>query len=636
MQNEDLNRLRQKEANLTSEELKQRKLYLKQLQKGRLQGPTIGYASIDRPWLKYYRDDIVLADLPEMLMYDYLYECNKNNLDDIALNFNTKITYREMFKKIDEAEKMFINMGVKQGDAVSLGMPFIPETIYSIYALNKIGAIANMCDPRVPADKFKNYVNGVESKILITLDIVCPKVEKFIDDTSLEKVICMPATNSVPKGKVFIKNVIDRLKGEKKPVIPNDNRYVLWNDEIEKSKNVKIDKNNNYKKDAPAIIVYTSGTSGEPKGAILSNDAFNGISFAQPESIVNVERGDKFLLIMPPFIAYGLAIGMHGQLCTGQELVMVPNFNIDNSKKMMGDLVKKHKPQTIMGVPTFVRDLVEHPKMKKADLSFLKNFIVGGDSISKESEDLGNTFLKEHNSKASICKGWGMTEGNSCFTYTKNQSSNVLGSVGIPSFINNVRVLKNTTNEVIENIDDYEEATYNESGEIYIQTPTKMINYLNNPERDKEVFYNSTDGKTWIRSQDIASVNEDGVVFIEGRMKRIIVRPDGHNVSPFAIENIINKDERVKCCAVVGRPALEYNEGSWPVAYIELVEEYKNKGVEQEIINLLDLKLKEELPPRDIANFYEFIDKMPLTGIGKVDFRALQDAENSKRETKRI
>ena len=136
METVDLNKLREKEANLTQEELKKRNLYLKQLQDGRLQGPVTGYASIDRPWLKHYDDKMILKDLPEMLMVDYLYECNKDHLDDVALNFNTKITYRKMFEEIEKTRKMFVKMGVKQGDVVSLGMPFLPETIYAIYALN--------------------------------------------------------------------------------------------------------------------------------------------------------------------------------------------------------------------------------------------------------------------------------------------------------------------------------------------------------------------------------------------------------------------------------------------------------------------------------------------------------------------
>lgn len=635
MKKMDLKELRARLAQLNDEEKKARDIYLKQLQDGRLQGPSTGYASIDKPWLKFYPDEAILAELPQTFMYDYLYECNKDNLDGVALNFYSKITYGKLFKEIKRAEKMFLNLGVKKGDVISLGMPFIPETIYAIYALNKIGAVANMCDPRVPADKFKDYINGANSKMLITLDIVCPKVNVFINDTKLEKVIYMPATNSISKTKIYFKNFIDKVKGiegSKKTDIPNDQRYVTWNSQIENARNYLVTSRVEYEKDSPAIIVYTSGTSGEPKGAVLSNDAFNYIGSAQPYSITNVKRGDKFLLIMPPFIAYGLAIGMHGQLCTGQELIMVPTFNIDNSKELLGELVVKHKPQTIMGVPAFVRDLIEHPKMKNCDLSFLKNFIVGGDSISEETEKAGNKFLKEHNSEAVIRNGWGLTEVSSCFSYTNDEENNMLGSVGVPSYINNIRVLKETTNGPIDNIDDLEEAYYGEPGELFVQTPTKMIHYLNKPEMDATVFHKSIDGEEWIRTQDQGRVLPDsGAILIDGRMKRIIIRPDGHNVSPFAIENIIKEDPRVENCIVVGRPAEGYHEGYWPVAYIQLKKEFRNKeSIEASMMDLFDYQLSQKLPTRDVANFYEFIDELPLTDIGKIDYKTLQLKEDQR------
>lgn len=182
-------------------------------------------------------------------------------------------------------------------------------------------------------------------------------------------------------------------------------------------------------------------------------------------------------------------------------------------------------------------------------------------------------------------------------------------------------------------IDSLEECNYNEVGEIFTAAPTRMTRYLDE-EKQKCVFYDSVDGKTYVRSQDLGKLTNDGNIYIEGRIKRIIIRPDGHNISPFAIEDIINADPRVKYSAVVGRDAEGYNEGKWAVSYIELKDEYKNMGIEQEVIDSVSKIQNEKLPPRDISNFYEFIDEMPLTNIGKIDFKELEKRETEKETAK--
>jgi len=370
--------------------------------------------------------------------------------------------------------------------------------------------------------------------------------------------------------------------------------------------------------------VYTSGTSGEPKGAIASNDTYNHIAASQSISLMDTKVGDKFLLIMPPFIAYGLAIGLHGQLCRGQELIMVPSFNIDNQKEMLGNLVYKYKPQTIMGVPTFMVDLIEHPKMQNLNCEFLKTVIVGGDSMIKSAEERVNEFLASKRSEARICKGWGLTEVNSAFSYTKDRNTNELGSVGIPLVGNEIKIVKPVEEDNID-FDSLEEVKYNEVGEIFINSKSSILDYLNNPEESKNVFfYSKITGEKWIRTKDLGRITEDGNIYIDGRKKRIIIRPDGHNISPFAIENIINSSEYVEACAVVGTPSVEHEHGEYATAYVQLKKDCINK---KEILQELRKEVEKLLPSRDIANNYKIIDEIPLTNIGKVDYKVLEEKE---------
>lgn len=583
-----------------------------------------GYASIDMPWLKEYSDKDKEISFPKMSMKEYLYKCNKNNENLVAINyFGRKITYKELFQKIEETKKSLKNMGIKNNDVVSIASPFLPEVVYSIYAINALGGIVNLVDPRVPSSKLINYFKGSNTKFLIMYDGIYGKVKEIEKDYDIEKSVLISPLNSLPIGMKCLGELKNIIQGNKIDV--DNKKYVKWNDFIKDGKVIDyVVDDEAYTYEKPAIIVYTSGTSGEPKGAISSNESFNNIALSQSISLTHTKTGDKFLLIMPPFIAYGLAIGLHGQLCRGQELQMVPTFTIDNQAKMLGDLVSKYKPQTIMGVPTFMVDLIKHPKMQKLDCTFLKDIIVGGDSMNVSAEEKVNNFFIAKNSEARIKKGWGLTEVNSAFSYTKDESSNKLGSVGIPLIGNNIKIVKPVEKDII-NFDELEEVKYNEIGEIFINSKSTIIDYLNNEEESKKVFFIDKNGNRWVRTKDLGRITEDGLIYIEGRMKRIIIRPDGHNISPFAIENIINKNENVENCAVVGTPATNSEHGSYATAYIELKKEHKKEQIE--ILKELKKEIESKLPPRDVASDYKFVDEIPLTNIGKVNYKILEEQE---------
>lgn len=581
-----------------------------------------GYASIDKPWNKHYTYDERNVEFPKMNMKQYLYKRNEFNLEGIALNYyGRKISYKELFSNIEKTKISFKKMGVKKGDVVSIASPFIPEVVYSIYALNDLGAIVNLVDPRVPSERLSKYFNVSNSKYLVLFNSAYKKVKEIEKDCNLENVVLISPTDSLPIGMKCLGKVKEKLKEPK--IITS--KYIKWNEFNKLNKNENIINDSVYEENKPAIIVYTSGTSGEPKGAIASNDTYNNIALSQSISLMDTKVGDKFLLIMPPFIAYGLAIGLHGQLCRGQELIMVPSFNIENQKEMLGNLVYKYKPQTIMGVPTFMVDLIEHPKMQNLDCDFLKTVIVGGDSMIKSAEQRVNEFLMSKRSEARICKGWGLTEVNSAFSYTKDRATNAIGSVGIPLVGNEIRIVKPVDKDDID-FDSLEEVKYNEVGEIFINSKSVILDYLNNPEESKKVFfYSKLTGEKWIRTKDLGRITENGNIYIDGRMKRIIIRPDGHNISPFAIENIINSNEYVEACAVVGTPSIEHVHGEYATAYVQLKKDVIKD--EREILLELRKEVERLLPTRDVANEYKVIDELPLTNIGKVDYKVLEEKE---------
>ena len=362
-----------------------------------------------------------------------------------------------------------------------------------------------------------------------------------------------------------------------------------------------------YVSGTPAAIVYTGGTTGLPKGAVLSNDAINIMVILQKYSNTRMDRGDKFLGFMPPFIAYGLVCGITNPLSLGMQISIIPKFDPEKFDR----LIIKHKPNHAIGVPSYWESLANSRRLRNADLSFIKNAITGGDRIDKAAEEKINDFFLSHHCKHRLSKGYGMTEFSSTATYSVTDECNLPDSVGIPLFLNNVKIVKPETTE---------ELSYNEIGEVCMTSPTMMLGYYGNEMETKQTMKKHDDGIVWVHTHDIGFMNEDGVLFIVDRMKRMIVRHDGFKVFPSKIESVLNTHPAVVECAVVGVSDTEHMQGQKPIAFVVLNEEAKPSSVITELIEKCEKGLPDYSQPAD----YQFITQIPLTLIGKVDYRALE------------
>jgi len=605
MNQEDLELLKEKIGELSLEETLLRDLYLKGLSDGSIQGPPVGYSSIDKTWLKYYDNNDISEKAPELSIYETLYAYNKDHLDEIAIEYyGRKITYRELFENIDKTAKSFVKAGIKKGDIVTMCTITTPEIIYAFYALNKIGAISNMVDIRYTKQAIEEYLKEVKSKMLITLDIAYPKVKDIINNTDVETVITVSPINSIPKILKTIASISNYVKGAT-PKIPFGETYVDWNDFAKNMVSDEIETVH-YEKDNPAVIVHTGGTTGPSKGVVLTNDNFNNATI-QISSVVN-QRGYKFLNIMPPFIAYGIVLGLNAPITLGWNTTIVPQF--DPNK--FDDLLLKYKPNGIMGVPTYWETVMKSPKIAKADLSFIKNILLGGDRIPPEFEIRLNNFLKERKVNAGVSKGYSMTEV-SAMTTLSTEKANELGSVGSPMPKTVVGIFEPGTTK---------ELPVGEVGEICIKTPTMMKEYFANEEETDKVKVKHADGY-WIHSGDIGYMNQDGLVFVKDRIKRMFPR-SGFKVFPSEIENLFMTNPAVETCAVVGIP--DEIDITAPKAHIVLKEEYKGQEeiIEEELYRMLD---NSTLPPYFKPVEMKFRDSLPLTNIGKVDFVSLQNEE---------
>lgn len=565
-----------------------------------------GYPSIDKPWLKYYSAEASSSNMKNCTLYEYLYECNKQHLDDVALlYFDKRIIYSKMLHQIDTTANAFAHLGIKQGDIVTLCTVTTPETIYAFYALNKLGAISNMVDPRTSEDGIKHYLAEARSKVLIVLDVVYPKIDRIIVQTDVEYVIVISAGDSMPTGM----KVVYRLMSGRTPVVDSKNVSVSrWMDFIEGGQNGQAAPYS-YVSGAPTVIVHTGGTTGVSKGVLFSDDSYNHLLSQLQYSGVAPGRQQRFLNIMPPFIAYGLMCGIHTPLCSGAQLILVPQFD----PKKFDKLILKYRPHHFWGVPTHFDNLLESKKLRHINLSFLICAGVGGDGLNTATEAHINDFLFYHHCRRKVIKGYGMTELNSA-ACACTEDVNRIGSVGIPFVHTIISVFSPGTQQ---------ELKYNELGEICVTGPATMLEYFNNPEETQRVLQTHADGRKWMHSGDIGYITEDGLIYIVDRIKRMIIRADGFKVYPSVIENTIRQHSAVESCAVVGVGVEGYSQGRVPKAYIVLRQEARNQ--QRIILDEIEQICQKELAEYALPSEYMVLNQMPLTSIGKIDFRALED-----------
>ena len=567
-----------------------------------------GYASIDKPWLKYYSEEAINAPLPECTIYEYIWNCNKNHLEKPALKYFGKgTTYAQMFSRIDDAAKAFSALNVQKGELVSMCMLTMPETIYSIYGLNKIGAVCNLIEPRTNAELIKDRINAAGSRVLIVVDVFLSKILQIVDKTKLEHIIVVPLAQSMP---IHTRLGFKLTKGRKIPRIPAEQRFEYWSVFLAKGKSLKL-ASAPYVKNAPAAIIYTGGTTGISKGALLSNDSLTAMALQSIYDAPRLYEGERFLEIMPPFIAYGLIFGFFIPFCASLENTLIPVFE----PKKFAELVLKHKPNHVVGVPAFFESLANSAEVGNQKLDFLMCAITGGDRLLASTEDHINRFFAGHGCKYTILKGYGMTEMGSAATFTATDESNIPGSVGIPTHLTEVKVIDHETGE---------ELGYNIQGELCMTGSTMMLGYYQNDSETNKVMRKHPNGKTWIHTGDIGYMTEDGVIYIVDRIKRMVIRPDGHNVWPSVIEEVVTRHPGVKECAVVGMPNPENKNGRIPTAFIVVEDGVEANNV---LIDDIDRFSKIYLPERDVAMAYKFIEKLPLTLVGKVDYRTLEKTE---------
>ena len=560
------------------------------------------YASQAKPWLKYYDQKFIDQTLPALSAFEYVCQRSKNHLNDTALEYyGRKFTYADLIVNVKKTAAALRGAGVKKGDIITVVSIMTPEIIALFYAADMIGATLNLVDPRYSVEGIREYIEEVDSHLLVCLNVVYERCRQAAKRTNVEKVIVLSPADSLPP----VMAVGYKL------TTPDKNKYasnvIRWKQFI-KGGEGQSTAAEPYDPDHACVVVHTGGTTGSPKGVMLTDDCFNGIALQFQAYPKLFHRGQKLMNVMPPFIAYGFACGIHLPLVLGFTVIIIPN--LDPAK--LGSLVLKHKPEHMFGVPTHYQQLAADPKLRDKDLSFIINYAAGGDSLSRGAEQTVNDFLAAHGARYPIAKGYGMTEVSSAATVAAGLD-NKPGSVGIP--------MVNTIIAAFEPGTD-RELPIGERGELCISGPCLMKGYYNKPEETAILLRRHPDGRVWAHTGDMGYLDEDGFVFLDSRIKRMIIRHDGFKVFPSMIENVVSRHPAVHQCSVVGCTDKDHTQGRLPFVYIVLKADTTAK--KKQVIRELERMCAEELPEYVQPVAYKFISSMPMTPVGKVDYRQLE------------
>ncbi len=423
------------------------------------------YASKAKPWLKYYDEKYIHQSVPECSAFALVCRNNERHLGDTALEYyGRKFSYADLIVQIKKTAAALQALGVKKGDIITVVSVMTPEVVYTFYAADLLGATLNLVDPRYSAEGIREYIEEVESRLLICLNVVYPRCHQAAKRTSVERVVVLSPADSLPLAKAVGYKLTE----------PDKNRYasnvLRWKDFIAAGKG-HSPAAAPYDPQHTCVVVHTGGTTGSPKGVMLTDYCFNALAqeFAAQSRLFH--RGQKLLNVMPPFIAYGYSCGIHMPLVMGLHIIIIPNLDPDK----LGALVWKYKPAHMFGVPTHYQQLAADPLLKNKDLSFIRNYAAGGDSLSLGAEQTVNRFLKAHGVEYPLAKGYGMTEVSSAATIAAGNVTKP-GSVGIPMLNTVVSIFEPGTET---------ELPIGQRGEICICTPSRHEGLLQQARGDR-------------------------------------------------------------------------------------------------------------------------------------------------------
>ena len=567
---------------------------------------------VKTPWLKSLGGIPATLDYFGGTMYDMVKAASDRYPGFAAYDFmGNRVSYRAFIKKIDRCAMALSALGVKEDDRVTICLPNIPQSLIMLYAINRVGAVANIIHPLSSEKEIEFYLRDSGSVAAVTLAQCYPKFVEARKNYALKHLIITSVSDGLMP---VIKLGIAAFETVKNLRVPKNHDVIKWGEFLSLSKSARPDYPVPRGKDAPAVVLYSGGTTGTTKGILHSNYGFNAFATQIIAANPMFRPGDKMLAAMPIFHGFGLGVCVHSMLTFGGRCVLVPRF----SSESYAELIKKHRPNFIAGVPTLYEAIMRVGTLDGVDLSCLKGVFCGGDSLSVDLKRKFDAFLTGHSAAVAIREGYGATEciAACCLTPFHRYKE---GSIGLP--------FPDTYFKIVA-VGSEEEVPYGEEGEICISGPTVMMRYENQPEETKNTLRRHGDGLVWLHTGDLGAMDDEGFVYFRQRLKRMIIS-SGYNVYPSQIEGVLNSHEFVHASCVIGIPdAFSVQK---PKAFVVLNPGVAPSGTTKlELFKYCRKHIAKYAMPREM----EFRDELPKTGVGKIAYRVLEAEEAAKREAR--
>ncbi|MGD6967627.1 long-chain-fatty-acid--CoA ligase [Rossellomorea vietnamensis] len=556
---------------------------------------------MEKPWLELYPEEIKKElDYTPKPLQDYLTKAAELYPDKSAIHFMGKeINYRELYNSALKFANYLRTLGVEKGDRVAIMLPNTPQSVIGYYGVLYAGGVVVQTNPLYMEREIEYQMKDSGAKVILTMDILFPKVTKVMKETSLQHVIVTAIKEYLPFPKNLIYPFIQKKQYNIVVKVEPSEKNHLFTDIMKTADSTPIDIPFDFEEDL-ALLQYTGGTTGFPKGVMLTHKNLVSNAMMCDTWLYKCKKGEEIILgILPFFHVYGMTTVMILSVMQGYKMVLLPKFDAETTLKT----IQKQKPTLFPGAPTIYIGLLNHPDLKKYDLSSIDSCISGSAPLPVEVQQ-----KFEEVTGGKLVEGYGLTESSpvthSNFLWNRER---VKGSIGIPW---------PDTDAAVFSMESGEKLPPNEIGEICVKGPQVMKGYWNRPEETEMTL---KDG--WLLTGDLGYMDERGYFFVVDRKKDMIIA-GGFNIYPREIEEVLYEHPDVQEVVAAGIP--DPYRGETVKAYIVLKE--NSKLAEED----LDSFARKHLAAYKVPRIYEFRDELPKTAVGKILRRALVDEEKNK------
>ncbi|MGD2270984.1 MAG: long-chain fatty acid--CoA ligase [Desulfobacterales bacterium] len=555
----------------------------------------------EKHWYQSYAPGVKKTiDFEKVTIAEALTRTAQNFPDHTALNYmGRKITYRKLEGLVNRFARALIDLGIQPADKVAVCLPNIPQVIISNLAIFRIGAVTVQNNPLYTERELEYQLNDSDSKIVITLSLLIPRIQKIKSNTKIEKIIGCHINTYLPFPK---KQLFPFVKKDMYRKVESTEEVLVFKDLMAKYSEDPVKEQSSW--DELAALIYTGGTTGVSKGVMLSNANLSCNVQQLVAWLPDLKPGEERLIgNYPVFHSAGFSTMQNFMIWQAYEHIMVPR----PEPKINIELIKKFKPTFLPGVPTIFVGLLSDPEFRQMDLSSIKGFFSGAAPLAADTiRDLRDL------TGATMCEVYGSTETAPYASITPWGGTVKPGTVGVP--------IPDSDIKIVDVEDPEKELEVGEAGEIVIRGPQVMMGYYNKPEETEKVV---KDG--WFYSGDIGKFDADGYLSVVDRKKDMIIA-GGYNIYPVELDDVLFDHPKILEACTIGVPD-EYR-GETVKAFIVV-----KKGetlTEEEVINYC----KEKLAAYKVPKIIEFIDELPKSAVGKILRRKLKDMEMEKTQKK--